>query len=124
MKNQLDIPKKDGSSDYEGSYEMEKWLIEQKNLYSENAQQRRDRLHTYAAGKTVISHNKISPEKRYQMIARAAYQLAEMRGFLDGEDGNPIKDWVTAETQIDKIFKKFEQIELKPHSDITLRGHE
>lgn len=40
----------------------------------------------------------VSPEERYQMIATAAYFLAERRGF----DGcYEMGDWITAEAEID-----------------------
>jgi len=41
----------------------------------------------------------ISAEQRQKMIAEAAYYLAEQRGF-DG--GDPIADWLQAESQIDQ----------------------
>ncbi len=39
----------------------------------------------------------ITQEHRYQMIATAAYFLAEKRGFASGHE---IQDWVAAESQI------------------------
>lgn len=39
----------------------------------------------------------ITPEHRYQMIAMAAYFIAEKRGFTAGHE---IQDWITAESQI------------------------
>ncbi|MGB5395834.1 MAG: DUF2934 domain-containing protein [Gammaproteobacteria bacterium] len=43
----------------------------------------------------------ISAEQRRQMIAEAAYYLAEKRGF---QGGSPVDDWLKAEHQIDKIL--------------------
>lgn len=43
----------------------------------------------------------ISPEQRQQMIAEAAYYLAEHRGF---EAGDPVSDWLQAESEIDHII--------------------
>jgi hypothetical protein len=39
----------------------------------------------------------ISPEQRSQMIAEAAYYLAEHRGF---NGGSPEQDWFSAEAEI------------------------
>jgi hypothetical protein len=50
-----------------------------------------------AAPKTGMSNMPITPEQRYQMIATAAYFLAERRGFTSG---NEMQDWITAEAQI------------------------
>ena len=43
----------------------------------------------------------ISPEQRRQMIAEAAYYLAEQRGF---NGGNPELDWFRAEQQIENLL--------------------
>lgn len=43
----------------------------------------------------------VTPEQRLQMIAEAAYFLAEQRGF---EQGDPEADWLCAESQIDKML--------------------
>lgn len=43
----------------------------------------------------------VSPEQRYQMIATAAYFLAERRGFARGY---AIQDWISAEAEIDAKF--------------------
>jgi len=40
----------------------------------------------------------VSPEERYQMIATAAYFLAERRGFSGCYE---MGDWITAEAEID-----------------------
>ena len=41
----------------------------------------------------------LSAEQRRQMIAEAAYYLAEKRGF---QGGDPVDDWLKAEVQVDK----------------------
>jgi hypothetical protein len=38
---------------------------------------------------------------RYQMVAIAAYYRAEHRGFTGG---NPVDDWLAAETEIDRLY--------------------
>lgn len=43
----------------------------------------------------------ITPEKRHQMIAEAAYFRAERRGF---QGGCPLEDWVAAEDEIDRLY--------------------
>jgi len=43
----------------------------------------------------------ITQEQRQQMIAEAAYFLAEKRGFTGGD---PAADWLYAEDQIDKML--------------------
>lgn len=40
---------------------------------------------------------------RHQMIKVAAYYLAEQRGF---NGGDPVADWLAAETRIDAMLKK------------------
>lgn len=51
----------------------------------------------------IKSANKtVSPEERYNMIATAAYFLAERRGFFGGYEMN---DWITAEADIDAMLK-------------------
>jgi hypothetical protein len=42
---------------------------------------------------------KIAPEQRRQMIAEAAYYIAEQRGFYGGDT---VRDWLLAETEIDR----------------------
>jgi hypothetical protein len=41
---------------------------------------------------------RIAPERRYHMIAQAAYYRAKNRGF---QDGSPLQDWLEAELEID-----------------------
>jgi hypothetical protein len=41
----------------------------------------------------------VSPEERHQMIAVAAYYLAERRGFCPGYE---IQDWCAAEQEVDR----------------------
>ncbi len=43
----------------------------------------------------------ISAELRYQMIAEAAYYLAERRNF---QGGDPVNDWLEAEMIIDRAL--------------------
>ena len=45
--------------------------------------------------------NFITPEQRFNMIAEAAYFMAEKRGF---SGGNPEADWLCAESEIDHIL--------------------
>jgi hypothetical protein len=60
---------------------------------------------TPQSSKTVrkIRPNSISasPEQRCQMIEQAAYFRAEKRGF---QGGDPVADWLLAETQIDALL--------------------
>jgi hypothetical protein len=44
----------------------------------------------------------VTPQQRYQMIAEAAYFLAERRGFAGGD---PAQDWLEAEAEIDRILQ-------------------
>jgi hypothetical protein len=44
----------------------------------------------------------ITPQQRYQMIAEAAYFIAERRAFAAGD---PAQDWLEAETEIDRILQ-------------------
>jgi hypothetical protein len=43
----------------------------------------------------------MTPERRQQMIAEAAYYRAKQRGF-DG--GDPTQDWLQAEREIDNVL--------------------
>lgn len=52
-----------------------------------------------AATTESIRRQKLSADKRRRLIAEAAYLKAEQRGF---EAGNPIADWLEAETEIDR----------------------
>ena len=45
----------------------------------------------------------VTPEERWNMIAEAAYYIAEKRGF---SDGHPAEDWRMAETEIDAMLAK------------------
>lgn len=45
----------------------------------------------------------ITAEQRYQMIADAAYFLAEKRGFVGGDVA---QDWLEAEAQIDFMLRQ------------------
>jgi hypothetical protein len=44
-----------------------------------------------------------SPEERHNMIATAAYNRAECRGFTEGCDQD---DWLAAESEIDQRLKQ------------------
>jgi hypothetical protein len=44
-----------------------------------------------------------TPEDRWNMIAEAAYYLAEKRGF---SGGHPAEDWKMAEAEIDAMLAK------------------
>jgi hypothetical protein len=44
----------------------------------------------------------VTPEERYQMIAAAAYFLAERHGFTSGR---ALDDWIAAEQEIDSMLK-------------------
>ncbi len=59
---------------------------------------------TTAAKSKITSSKKtaISDQQRYQMIAEAAYYLAEKRGF-DG--GDTLHDWHEASKEIDKALQ-------------------
>jgi hypothetical protein len=45
---------------------------------------------------------KIAPEQRPQLIAQAAYFIAERRGFAPG---NELEDWLQAEAEIEACLK-------------------
>jgi hypothetical protein len=45
----------------------------------------------------------LNPEERHEMIAVAAYYLAEKRGF---PGGGALDDWVEAEHQIDSMIER------------------
>ena len=44
-------------------------------------------------------------EERYRMIETTAYYRAEKRGFSDGD---PVKDWLEAESEIDSLFEQLD----------------
>lgn len=44
----------------------------------------------------------VTPEERYQMIAKAAYFLAERHGFTSGR---AMDDWIAAEKEVDGMLK-------------------
>ncbi len=54
---------------------------------------------TPQAADTKKAPGKVTPEERYRMIAEAAYFRAQQRGF---EGGDPAKDWLEAEAEIDR----------------------
>ena len=47
------------------------------------------------------AHCSVQAERRYRMIAEAAYYRAERRRF---QNGNPIQDWLEAEREIDQVY--------------------
>ena len=49
----------------------------------------------------------LNPEERYRMIAVAAYYRAEKRGFISGD---PARDWVDAETEVEHLIGKSQGI--------------
>lgn len=57
---------------------------------------------TPAKAETVIAkpeaRQTVTPEERWNMIAKAAYYRAEKRGFVGGD---PAEDWTAAEAEID-----------------------
>jgi hypothetical protein len=53
--------------------------------------------------KTASISADITPQQRLEMIATAAYYIAERHGFTPGESK---KDWRAAEKEIDKLLKK------------------
>ena len=44
----------------------------------------------------------VTPDERHRMIAEAAYHRAEKRGFMNGD---PIRDWLEAEAQIENELR-------------------
>ena len=57
----------------------------------------------------------VIPEKRYLMIAEAAYFRAEKRGFVGGDVA---QDWHEAEAEIDRVLQQ--QLE-SGSEDITMK---
>jgi len=53
---------------------------------------------TKGSGRSSIT---VTAELRHQMIAEAAYYLAEKRNF---QGGDPVNDWLEAETIIDQAL--------------------
>lgn len=45
---------------------------------------------------------KLAPEQRQQLVAQAAYFIAERRGFAPG---NELEDWLQAEAEIEALLK-------------------
>jgi hypothetical protein len=45
----------------------------------------------------------VTDEERYHLISKAAYFLAERRGFIPGAE---LKDWLEAEAEIDGKLRK------------------
>lgn len=52
---------------------------------------------------TEASRITVTPEQRDQMIAEAAYYQAEGRHF---EGGDPVQDWLAAETEICGLLQR------------------
>lgn len=66
-------------------------------------------------------NEKTALEKRHRMIETAAYFLAEKRGFADGD---PVKDWLEAEREIDALFQYPEEMQAgKQEGAAYLRMH-
>jgi hypothetical protein len=53
--------------------------------------------------KSAFASDDLSQEQRREMIATAAYYIAERHGFSPGESE---ADWRTAEKEIDRLLKK------------------
>lgn len=66
--------------------------------------------------KASASTQGMSPERRDEMIAVAAYYRAEQRGFSPGD---PMVDWLEAEAEIDRLL----QVEAEPRPG-SEAGHE
>jgi hypothetical protein len=47
------------------------------------------------------AQSSVQAEKRYHMIAEAAYYRAERRCF---QNGSPVQDWLEAEREIDQVY--------------------
>ncbi|NND36360.1 MAG: DUF2934 domain-containing protein [Gammaproteobacteria bacterium] len=43
----------------------------------------------------------MTPEKRYRLIAEAAFLKAESRGFIGGD---PVEDWLAAEKEVQDLL--------------------
>ena len=54
-------------------------------------------------GKSKQSATDVSPEQRLEMVATAAYYIAERHGFTPGESA---ADWQAAEAEIDLLLKQ------------------
>lgn len=50
-----------------------------------------------------LTINTLEPEERQQMIAEAAYYIAEQRGFVPGQHE---QDWLEAERQVDETLSR------------------
>ena len=51
--------------------------------------------------RTAAKINEVSPIRRQEMIAEAAYLRAEQRGFGPGD---PLEDWLAAEREVDLLL--------------------
>ena len=54
------------------------------------------------SAKSQTAGAKMVPEQRQQLIAQAAYFIAERRGFAPG---NELEDWLQAEAEIEALIK-------------------
>ncbi len=52
-------------------------------------------------GKQAQAPANVTPERRLQMIAEAAYFRAEARGFAPGHE---MEDWLAAEAEVDRLL--------------------
>lgn len=67
------------------------------------SQRKTTKVRTAAAGVRATSNpgptTRVTPEERWQMIAKAAYFRAQKRGFAPGGD---VQDWLDAETEVER----------------------
>lgn len=69
-------------------------------------------------GKNVnIAKPQVSTEQRLHYIEVAAYYIAQRRGF-DG--GDPVKDWVAAELEIDRLLAEGRFMRSRPTGECPL----
>jgi hypothetical protein len=60
---------------------------------------------------------RVPPGQRRQMIAEAAYFRAEKRGF---NGGDPVQDWIEAETEVDAELRRLEREHIVERFEIAL----
>ena len=65
------------------------------------------------------TNKKSAPEERHHKIETAAYYRAEKRGFSDGD---PVKDWLEAEREIDALFQKLDDAESSRQESAAYSG--
>ncbi|MBL6991083.1 MAG: DUF2934 domain-containing protein [Bacteriovoracaceae bacterium] len=69
---------------------------------STNSKRVTSKKRTPAASKPKQAIGAITFEQKQNMIATVAYEMAQQRGFAEG---NQLEDWLAAESEIDKILK-------------------